>query len=315
MNKITRFFFYICLATMMIPVTAGSQNINTSLAVGTPEGSFAVSSMGGATYGISIEAPKGLPGIQPQIGIKYNSQAGNGLVGLGCNLSGFSVITRGTRSIWYDDIASSTTYGRDDAFYLDGQRLIEQENIAGRDSVVYCTENNPYTRVVLFGRNAYTQNSMWFQVTTPDGTKSRYETKQTYTKNSTIKVNAWYLSSVTNAVGNNVSYLYIDVNNYLYPNKISYGQNTIEFTFEERPDTIFFSLEGISGNIGRRLKTVKTKTGNSVYREYTLNYTTGDATATGFSHLRTVTIKNGTGEALNPISFDWEYLKQFNTTR
>ena len=314
MNKNTRFIFIICLLAMTVPVTVYSQSINTNLAVGTPEGSFAVSSMGGATYSVSIEAPKGLPSIQPQVGINYNSQAGNGLVGFGCNLSGFSVITRGPRSIWYDNMASGTTYESDDAFFLDGQRLIEQENTAGCDSTVYCLETNPYTRIVLHGRNASSQESMWFEITTPDGTKSQYNTKQFILKNSAFKVNAWFITSVTNAVGNNAYYQYTYADNYPYPNKISYGDNTIEFTYEARPDSIFFSYEGNQGNIGKRLKTIKTKTDNSVYREYILNYSTGDATATGFSHLRTVTVKNGIGEALNPISFDWEYLKQFNTS-
>lgn len=313
MNKTVRILVAVCLIAVLIPVTTNSQTINTSLPVGTPEGSFAVSSMGGATYSMAIEAPQGLPGMQPQIGIAYNSQAGNGLVGLGCNLFGLSVITRGPRSIWYDDVASGTTYGRDDAFFLDGQRLIEQENIAGCDSAVYCLESSPYTRIVLYGRNASYQNLMWFEVTTPDGTKSKYDIKQTYVKNATVKVNTWFISSVTNAVGNSAYYLYTYADNYLYPNEISYGQNTIEFTYEARPDTMFFSLEGNPGYIGRRLKTIKTKTNNSVYREYTLNYTTGDATATGFSHLRTVTVKNGAGNTMNPISFEWEYLKQFNT--
>lgn len=313
MNKTVRILIVACLIAVLIPVTTNSQTINTSLPVGTPEGSFAVSSMGGATYSVAIAAPQGLPGMQPQIEIAYNSQAGNGLVGLGCNLFGLSVITRGPRSIWYDDVASGTTYGRDDAFFLDGQRLIEQENIAGCDSAVYCLESSPYTRIVLYGRNASYQNLMWFEVTTPDGTKSKYDIKQTYVKNATVKVNTWFISSVTNAVGNSAYYLYTYADNYLYPNEISYGQNTIEFTYEARPDTMFFSLEGNPGYIGRRLKTIKTKTNNSVYREYTLNYTTGDATATGFSHLRTVTVKNGAGDTMNPISFDWEYLKQFNT--
>ena len=313
MNKINIFF----LATILFPVTISSQTINTNLPVGTPEGCFAVSSMGGATYSINIETPKGLPGMQPQVGINYNSQAGNGLAGFGCNLSGFSVITRGTRSIWYDGIASGTTYERDDAFFLDGQRLIEQEKIAGCDSAVYCLESSPYTRVVLYGRNASNQVLMWFEVTTPDGTKRKYDTSQWYVNNNTAKVNTWFITSVTNAVGNYAYFLYTRTDNFLYPQEISYGQNTIEFIYEARPDTMFFSLQGTSGNIGKRLKTIKTKTGNSVFREYTLNYTTGDATQTVFSHLSTVTVKafkNGIGEIMNPISFDWEYLKQFNTS-
>lgn len=287
---------------------------DTSLPVGTANANFSVSPMGGAVYNVAFDAPQGLPGMQPQVGISYNSQAGNGLVGFGCDLSGFSVITRGPRSIWHDCVASGTTYDKDDAFFLDGQRLIEQENVTGCDSAVYCLESNPYTRVVLYGRNATSQTSMWFQVATPDGTKSKYEAKQWYAKNAAVKVNAWFISSVTNSIGNQASFTYSYDGNYLYPNVISYGQNSIQFTFEQRPDTIFFSLEGTSGYIGKRLKTIKTKTGNNIYREYTLNYSPfSDATATGFSHLSRCTVKNGAGEEMNPISFEWDYLKQYTT--
>ena len=205
MNKITRFFFCICLVGILFPITATSQSMNTTLAVGTPKGNFEVSPTGGATYAITIEAPKGLPGIQPQIGINYNSQAGNGLVGLGCNLSGFSVITRGPRSIWYDGVASGMTHGRDDAFFLDGQRLIEQENVIGCDSAVYCIESAPYTRVVLYGRNASTQTDMWFRVTTPDGLVSEYGHifgQQSYIKDNIFKVNVWHITRIENAIGN-----------------------------------------------------------------------------------------------------------------
>ena len=67
--------------------------------VGSPVGNFSISDMGGATYSIDIEAPIGLVGAQPKIGIVYNSQSGNGIAGYGCNLSGLSVITRGCRNI------------------------------------------------------------------------------------------------------------------------------------------------------------------------------------------------------------------------
>ena len=62
--------------------------------VGSINGSFAVSPLGAATYTIPIECPQGLPGMTPQVAITYNSQAGNGVAGYGCSISGISVITR-----------------------------------------------------------------------------------------------------------------------------------------------------------------------------------------------------------------------------
>ena len=305
------------LALLSVTATYSQTVISHNLPVGSPEGSFAVSPLGGATYSISIDVPQGLPGMTPQINIAYNSLAGNGLAGFGCSISGVSVITRGPRSIWYDNVASGITHGMEDAFFLDGQRLIEQENIAGRDSVVYCLESNPYMRIVLHGRNGSSQTGMWFMVTAPDGTKSEYghsSGQQTYSKNSVTKVNAWYITKMENAVGNYMTFQYTTNNYYLYPYRIYYGSNSIQFAYETRSDTQPFSLEGVNGSIAWRLKTIKSLTGTSVYREYTLNYNaTSDATGSRFSRLTTATVRNGSGEALNPITFDWEYLKQFNT--
>ena len=266
---------------------------------------------------MTFDAPQGLPGIQPKLELAYNSQAGNGLAGVGFSLSGISVITRGPRTIWYDGVASGITHGNDDAFFLDGQRLIEQENNVGADSVVYCMESSPYTRVVLYGRNASTQAGMWFRVTTPDGIVSEYghiSGKQSYTKGNISKVNAWYITRTENAIGNSITFQYTFTNYFLYPQTISYGPNTIEFTYENRTDTIRFSLEGVAGYASKRLKSVKTKTGTNVFREYTLNYaTSGDATASSYSRLSNVEVKNGSGEAMSPVSFQWDYLKSYST--
>ena len=46
-------------------------------------GSATVSPTGAAVYSIAIEAPKGVGDLMPSIGIAYNSQTGNGLVGFG----------------------------------------------------------------------------------------------------------------------------------------------------------------------------------------------------------------------------------------
>ena len=309
-----------CLATLLflhLPFVSYAQVQLPTIDVGTADTRFAVSPLGGASYSVTFDAPQGLPGIQPKLELAYNSQAGNGLAGVGFSLSGISVITRGPRTIWYDGVASGITHGNDDAFFLDGQRLIEQENNVGADSVVYCMESSPYTRVVLYGRNASTQAGMWFRVTTPDGIVSEYghiSGKQSYTKGNISKVNAWYITRTENAIGNSITFQYTFTNYCLYPLKITYGPNTIEFSYENRPDTLRFSLEGSVGYVSKRLKSVKTKTGTNVFREYTLNYaTSGDATASFYSRLLNIAVKNGMGEAMNPVSFEWEYLKQYTT--
>ena len=83
-------------------------------------GTFNVGSFGNASYTIPIEVPAGVNGMQPSLSITYDSQAGNGLVGYGCNLDGFSKITRGGK-IQAGDI------------YIDGNRIGNVGNAVMKD--------------------------------------------------------------------------------------------------------------------------------------------------------------------------------------
>lgn len=325
------FLLCVCIGTELF---AQSNNFNYPVApetgssdlhdVGSPDGTFSVSTLGGATYTIPIEVPAGLPGATPQTGLVYNSQSGNGVAGYGCSISGMSVISRGVRDIFHDGTANSIGYTIDDAFFLDGQRLICIEPAAGTDSAAYCLESDPYMRVVLHGASGNGGSGLWFSVTTKDGMCYEYGTNSIAVRSeyySSGYEDAWYICKRVNPTGNFIQYGYMKDNLCVYLSYILYGQNEeatnpllnrVDFTYEDRGDVFGFRIRGHSGSMAKRLKYITSKTGNEVYRKYSLSYDTeSDGTITKFSRLTSVTLSNGDGDELKPITLEWQYMPVF----
>ena len=149
-----------------------------TVGVGTTAGQFAVSESGAATYSIPIQVPPGVAGLQPNLALIYNSQGGDGHLGVGWNVSGVSSITRCPKTIATDGVREPINYDNvtdpvngNDAFCLDGQRLIP---VSGGITSAACvwppgssttpnnqcaawefrTEVESYSRIVGIGDNA-----------------------------------------------------------------------------------------------------------------------------------------------------------------
>ncbi len=59
------------------------RQISTSKLVGVIDGQHGTTQTGAATYTIPIKITPGTNGMEPDIAISYNSQSGNGLLGMG----------------------------------------------------------------------------------------------------------------------------------------------------------------------------------------------------------------------------------------
>jgi hypothetical protein len=295
------------------PELPNAYNTDPGVEPGSIAGSFNVSATGAATYTIPIEVPPGVGGMQPSMAITYNSQSGNGIAGWGCNLSGVSAITRAPKSIYYDGTAKGLTHSMNEAYLLDGQRLILYSGTAGNDGAVYYLESDPFTKVTVHAVDA--NSFIWFEVLAKNGTKYYYgqslSSRQSY--HWSYKVNAWYINYVEDVLGNYMNYTYV-CSNYSYRlSSIVYGknknvssslENTIFFEYSSRSDIIPFMLETVNGNISHKLYKITCKTGTSTFREYILNYANSDH----FSRLTSVTEKNGAGETLKPTTFNWSFI-------
>lgn len=315
-RHITAIVLSMLLGFLCFPRQAAAQT-----KVGTPAGSFSVSSLGGAVYSIAIECPPGIGGMVPRLSLAYNSQSGMGLAGYGVNIGGISAITRAPHDLFHDGSVRGMEFMNNDALFLDGRRLIP--NYTNYNGGTYFTvEGDPFTQVTRHGEYSSTVADTWFEVKDRNGMTYIYgataDSRQSYVNgNGNPRIYSWYISSAEDANSNYISYTYAQSNHYVRPTKVSYGMNraagrtyglcTVEFEYEALgTDAQPFVMEDIQGQLDMRLKSIKSKTYGEVYRQYDLAYSnTIDSSPTKFARLTTVTEKNGEGEAMNPVIFNW----------
>ncbi|MBR5706917.1 MAG: VCBS repeat-containing protein [Bacteroidaceae bacterium] len=302
-------------------------SVNPGTAVGGMGGQFGVSALGGATYSIPIEVPQGVNGLQPNLSITYNSQAGNSLCGFGASLSGISAITRGPKDLYHDGATKGVSYETVDVLYLDGVRLILDENsTAGHDNAIYYPESDPFTTVIEHNPYPSSGNNTWFEVQASDGMTYWYgynqDSRLSYSVGNSQRIHSWYMCHAQQPTGNFMTYYYQQQDSYVYPLMITYGtnidytstlSNVISFTYESRGDSVITVFDGIRSCMKRRLKTITSTTNGNTYRTYTLDYnTTGDGTAYKYSRLTSVTEGNAQGQQLPATQLRWSYLPAVN---
>ena len=139
--------------------------IDQSKAVGEITINQSITPSGATTYTVPVEISPGAGGLQPQIGLGYNSQGGNSVMGMGWNIGGLSSITRVCRNQHYDGATRGIAMNTNDAFVLDGLRLIKISENASQ--IRYESEQGNIKAV------AYISGTLvkYFEVFYPNGNK------------------------------------------------------------------------------------------------------------------------------------------------
>jgi len=178
--------------------------------VGTTEGEFKVSSNGAANYTIPIKVADGIAGMQPNLALKYNSNIGNGILGVGWQLAGLSSIKRCRPNIAQDGVIDNIDYDENDRFCLDGKRLIEVDgeaknlaNICNTGDPVYSasitaeykTEIESYLRIVACGTQG--NGPKYFRIWSKDGRIMNYGTSNNSSVESNVRFGKVQVDEVT----------------------------------------------------------------------------------------------------------------------
>lgn len=177
---------------------------------------------GSVHINIPLKIPTGTRSVQPNLSLSYNSDSGNGLLGVGWNLSGLGMIYRSSvNGINYDD---------QDTFY---------SSLAGR--LVYNSTEDRYqsqTESFIIHKKSGTCGSgpcSWI-ATDKRGTKYFFGSSDNSRNKQGDSVFLWALDKLEDLNGNSYSVEYTKSNGNLYPEKITYNNRLILFTYESRDD-------------------------------------------------------------------------------
>jgi hypothetical protein len=264
---------------------------------GSTPGSFRVSESGAAEYRIPIRVPPGVAGMEPKLALAYNSQAGNGLLGVGWNLEGLSSITRCPRTMAQDGVRGAVNHDGNDRFCLDGQRLIAISGAYGAAGTEYRTEHESFSKIVSCGLEAGNGGPSCFEVRTKSGEVLEYG----YTQDSRIqaqssaKVRLWALNRIADRKGNDVAITYAEdlVNGYFRPARIDYAGKSVRFVYEPRTDKVPAYVGTFAVQTLERLSRIQTYVGETLLTDYRMGYEYSPDTARS----RMTSIKECNGNA------------------
>ena len=272
-----RLFTYI-LALSLLP------QIASAVEVGKTEGTFAVSLKGAATYTIPLTIQKGMSDFKPDLSLFYDSNAENGIMGLGWSIKGLHTISKVNKCQHFD----GTNQGK--AYALDGMRMILGIGVDGQIGAMYKTEHEQGDIISITA----TQNGApaTFKVKAADGSIYKYGSSTgRYINGDNSK---WALDYAQDALGNYISYTY-DQNGGLYPTSITYGRNIHGTAGVDC--VIYFTYDN---STTKRLTKIECKYNGKIYRSYLFNY------AESPSRLISVTEKGRGATVFAPTTFEWE---------
>lgn len=225
-----------------------------------------ISPTGAKTYNVPINVYTANGCLSPSLSLTYNSQQGNGILGMGWSLSGLQTIARTSNVPYYDGRTRGIRLDHEDGFTLNGMRMIK---IADGPEPIYQTEQGNVKAKAHVSGNAI----LYFEVFFTDGSKGIFG----FTDNSENRL-FYPLTLLTDSKNNIISYKYHYYNNHYNIESINYANASVVFEYTEntiydsRTDFVSAYACGLDVTEERRLWTITCKYGSKEICKYTLGF-------------------------------------------
>ena len=241
---------------------------------------------GGAfSYSLPVPLPPGRAGMQPSVSLNYNSQQGEGLAGVGWNLSASESISRCSSVYELDDVAMNPVMSSEDKLCFNGSRLLRVQGANyGESGAVYTTERDPDVRIEQSG--SINNNASFFTLYYPNGNKSyfgsSFDSRVIYSGHASVS--RWLLAKQVDASNNinNVKYEYLTEIGNRYLSKIYYtgtgdqnGNRIVSFDYDTIESSVSYMWGGKSIS-NRKLDKIDIEIAGTTRATFDLHYMTSN---------------------------------------
>ena len=297
-------------------INPSSYTINSSLPVGKNQGGF--QSSGFANYSVPLDLPKGTAGIQPMINLSYMSNFNDGLMGVGWNIDGLSTISRVNKTIYYDSKSEIINGNLNDAYALDGKKLILTGGTYGTDNSTYGTELEDFSKIVAHGSTG--QGPQYFTVYSKSGLIYEYgNTTDSKLMRDGSCILTWKLNKITDRYNNYIVFNYFDSDDEHPIYSIEYTGNSslskapfaqINFWYKRRSDISTYCYGGKEFTRDLLLDNIEIKNNGQTYKKYQMTYMKDN-----YAQLLKITQSSSSSQLLNPTVFSWtDQTEQYTQT-
>lgn len=299
--------------------------LNPNAESGFTSGSMSVSDQGGMIYQIPIQLPPGTAGVKPSLSITYNSNGGDGIMGMGFSCDAMSFISRTGNTFDMDGWNLGVQLSDHDKLSINGERLIQTNASSNlsylRSGAYYITKNQNFTKYEAVG--SANQEPNYFVAYTKSGEKMYFgnSTDSRVVEFNTGKTVFWLLKRVEDQFGNYFEYEYFNripnvtiPANEFYPTKIKYTGNSlltpycsIDFVYTNRsiPER---PVENYSGGIlqinTKKLSEIKVSYLDTLIKKYVIAYDSSEISK--ILRVRSIQEYGMNGKYFQPTVFNWD---------